>query len=88
MVLFILEMVRLMIPVPPPEVIQSWDGGYWIFIAKGTPNECKTWVSSMHLVDDHIGQLERSYRLKQAAGTSLQAVYDEAQEVFHSPRSQ
>ena len=71
-----------MIPIPPPETIQTDDGGYFIVIAAGTPNECKTWVSSLHLVDSHIDQLTRAYRLKASAGGTLQQIYDEAQEVF------
>jgi len=50
-----------MTPIPPPRTEQLPDGCIRISIGEGN-NMVSTVVSSMHLIDQKIPQLERAYR--------------------------
>ena len=50
--------------IPPPEVTMLEDGTYKITVGKHFQ-----FVTSMHLVDQHINQLERKYRAEYDTAT-------------------
>jgi len=54
-----------MFSVPPAEVTMTEDGMYKIQLGTGDQGLIQ-YVSSMHLVDEHIKYLERKYRSRYA----------------------